>query len=694
MDNLPKSYTKIMIDSNRWVITEKTTDYLNPKHCITGTFDTETFVYLDNQILSQEDIYFNIKNMGMDEKRSRLSTKVWSWQFYDEINGFFMTNDFYTFLYYICLVQAKFIWCYNAKFDFAQIDYELLANRPDLWHLHDDAKGKGDSWSFASLHNDMGARYNYKLWIPYKRKGTSVNRHRRTHAVDFRDFMNIMPGGLRKILSSLDVKDNLGNDIRKLEMDYQSVDTDNLTNDVIEYCCNDVKGLYFAIKKYNEILKEQSNGEDCIFGLNTNVFTAGGIAKKALLRELYPNLPPNNRLKKYQKAHPITIEQDAFYRKNGLYRGGICIVNPKWQGKLLNKMLYRYDVNSEYPFAMSQVFDLKGKPIVKSYTEWLNSTDKSNYECILMLDFVTGPLRENKVAVWFDPFRCDYVDYVDEHNLHLIFEREFEELQQWYDLDFGCEKVILYKKGDQIYKPFVDKYYELKAKAKKALNAGLTADAKLKLNSSYGKLAERLIRQNGFYAKNETTGAIHFVKSSEEIDDNSRMNVAVGALVASIARIWILSHIRKICKNVADEFVYIDTDSIHCFTKFNDADAYKLGALKLEAICCNAKYLAPKCYIDVEEREGEVVTKFECHTKGLNVRYINDMVKKNPNINNVDEIFSYGQKFKSLQAINVVGGKALILVEKFLAMPELAPNEFVATTYKSNYGDLSIEYEV
>ena len=182
---------------------------------------------------------------------------------------------------------GEIVW-YNAKFDFAQIDYKILASQKDLWKPHNEDKAsKGQPWTFSSIHNDMGARYCYKLWVPYKRKGKGQNRHTRTHSFDFRDFMNFFQGGLKRLLEDLDVEDNAGNKIRKLTMEYQAVDTDNLTDNEIDYCVNDVKGLYFAVKKFNESIEEQSNGECHIFGKDTNLMTAGGFAKSELLRSLY-----------------------------------------------------------------------------------------------------------------------------------------------------------------------------------------------------------------------------------------------------------------------------------------------------------------------------------------------------------------------------------------------------------------------
>ena len=68
--------------------------------------------------------------------------------------------------------------------------------------------------------------------------------------------MKLIAGGLKRLLNDLKVKDNDGNDIRKLTMEYQAVitDVDGISDNDIEYCENDVKGLYFAIKMFNETI--------------------------------------------------------------------------------------------------------------------------------------------------------------------------------------------------------------------------------------------------------------------------------------------------------------------------------------------------------------------------------------------------------------------------------------------------------
>lgn len=363
-------YEKVNINDKEFVIFEKGRVYKTPSKAITASFDTETLTYFKNQIYDQKILFNKIKNLNEKAKRKYIRNETWSWQVYDEFNGFFMTNSFDEFMTYLCRAGVKFCWCYNSTFDFAQIDWQLLGENRGKWRLHekkkegDKAYMKNQEFTYESLHSDTGVRYAYKLWFPYR----ASDRHKYVHSVALHDFMKLVPGGLAKLLEDLDVQDLEGRKIRKLTMEYQAVNINNLTNEEISYCENDVKGLYFAIKKFNEEIERQSNNECHIFGKFTNIMTAGGFAKRELLRSLYPNLKKQHRLKKFQQEHPLNALQDKWIRENHLYRGGICLVNEKFQGKmitsnLIGRKMNRYDVNSEYPYSMSIMRDLVDVPL-------------------------------------------------------------------------------------------------------------------------------------------------------------------------------------------------------------------------------------------------------------------------------------------------------------------------------------------
>ena len=141
----------------------------------------------------------------------------------------------------------------------------------------------------------------------------------------------------------------------------------------------------------------------------------------------------------------------------------------------------RYDVNSEYPFAMDEIRDLVGAPEVKTYEEWCNmdASAREDFECILMLTSVSGFLNDGYIPVWYDPFKRDYVKHVDERGLHLMYERELIELSHWYDLEYTCEKVLVYKRGERVYSPFVQTNYVLKAESKRTNNFALSSVVKI-----------------------------------------------------------------------------------------------------------------------------------------------------------------------------------------------------------------------
>ena len=682
-------YKRIQLNNGIWVICDARTDFYKPKKAVTFAIDTETQTYFKGKLIDTHKLLKKLKGLNTEDKRKALSNVTWAWQIYEEENGFVMTNDFNTFLEYIGRAGLQYGWCYNSTFDFAQIDYAILSTNEWKPHIHGTKNSKGQDHTYESIHNDMGARYAYKLWYEYKNK----SRHYHVHAVEFRDFMKLIPGGLAKLLKDLDVRDKNGTPIRKLTMEYQDVDTNNLTDDEIAYCKNDVKGLYYAIKQFNEMIESQSNGECSIFGKNTNLMTAGGFAKRELLRSLYPHITkPRNRIKAYQRQHPITEAQDKWVRENHLYRGGISYVNPLYKGKLIRRTMYRYDVNSEYPYSMASINDLIGAPQKLDYEAYkkLPKEEKERYEVILALNYVYGEVKHNMLGMWYDPFRRDFVDTINEEGLHLIYEREFNEMLNWYDnVEYSIEYVILLTKGKKVYAPFVNNNYANKAQAKKDGNKTLQMVTKLLLNSSYGKLAERIERISGHYELNEENGAIHFVRDKVEVDTKSVMSVFVGALITAYARTFILSKIREVCGNdVKHNFIYIDTDSIHCFNDYAKADAYSLGGLKLEAKCMACKYILPKTYIDIEtiNKNGTIPYEaLEVHSKGVSTSaVVADLKKKQkgkkhnlPTLELIDNKIAYGSKYICLQAMNVKGGKVLIPVLKDLARLELAPNETI-----------------
>lgn len=663
-----------------------------------GASDTETFTHIDGVKVSENEL----KELGKIKPqaffRQHATVRVWAWQFSDG-KHFFVTNDFDEYIDFLCEHKVNAVWFYNAKFDFAQIDYQLLTHNPVYTPTTDDTK-KSTPWTYSSLHSDKGGRYSLKIWTPYKAHGKGsrkANRTTHTHATTFFDFCNIFGGGLKNLFEEFDVEDEDGNAIRKSTMDYQGVDEYALTQADFDYLRNDTIGLFHLIRKASATLEELTGYT--LTKSKPDVMTAGGLAKKMLLRFLYPDLPERSRKKFFQHEHPLTVEQDKFLRDNRLYNGGECLINPAFTGRLITgdemrkrfgTCMRRYDVNSEYPFVMSEMKDIYGKCEVMKFSAWKKAPKeyRENHIAIYVFDGLQMSLREGFIPCFRNGYNTDYEAEVDIDERYLLFEEEVNELSEWYKIDNTVEKVIVYKTRQITgYRNFVETFYELKNTSKKNGDKAKTAFAKLLLNSSYGKLAERVIRDKTVREINPETGAIHLVNRGEqEIDETSMLSVVQGAYVTARARIWILSHIREICNGkVAERLVYCDTDSVHAFAVYDKADAYSLGGFKDESPedGFNAvKYIAPKCYFDavIDEETGKT-KNVEIHSKGLNIKVIEseftdgvDRSGKKPKpiwkpIAAIDKRFNYGEKFQPLSGMNIRGGKALIPIEKYLAKP-------------------------
>lgn len=661
-----------------------------------GASDTETFTYIDGEKVSEDTLRDLGKTQPQSFFRQHASVRVWAWQFSNGKN-FFVTNDFDEYINFLCEHKVRAVWFYNAKFDFAQIDYQILTHNPPYHPVTDDDK-KSTPYTYSSLHSDKGGRYSLKLWTPYKAHGKGsrkANRHEHTTSTTFYDFCNIFGGGLARLLKEFNVTDFNGKPIRKSALDYQGVDEYALTTADFEYLRNDTCGLYHLIRIASATLEELTGYT--LTKAKPDIMTAGGLAKKVLLNYLYPNA--ENKKKAFQREHPITVKQDKFFRDYRLYNGGECLLNERFKDKLITETemkaryglcMRRYDVNSEYPFIMSSMPDIYGKAEVIPLNKWLKSSKafKDTHIAIYIFDELHATLKDGYIPCFRNGYNGDYQAEINIDERYLLFEKEVRELEHWYNIDCTCSRVIVYQTRELSgYKEFVNTFYELKKTSKKNGEKAKTLFAKLLLNSSYGKLAERVVRDITVREINPETGAIHLVNRGEqEIDESSMLSIVQGAYITSAARVWILSHIREICEEkVAERLVYCDTDSVHAFARYDKANAYELGGFKDESPenGFNAvKYIAPKCYFDAQIDNVTGKTKdIEIHSKGLNIKVIeseftNGVKEENgnkiplwKNIKQIDKRFSYGEKFQPLSGMNIRGGKALIPIEKYLAKP-------------------------
>ena len=620
-------------------------------HCDFISADTETKLYYQNELLTEEQAYEFYKYNGAKWCRTNIFVKAYAFMISDGEN-FALFQDIEDFILCCALMLVKKVFWYNAKFDFAIFDYYFATNN---WERSEDVvkdfnkqRHKIHTNVFQSMDGDFGQRYQLRIWKSYK----NSHYHTKTHNFKMIDICNIFAGGLRRNLEDWGIVDKKGKEIRKLTMDYVNASVEN----DIEYMIADTKGLHLLAQKIDEKVLEIS-GYSLFKG---EYITAGGLAKKSLLNFMFGDKQLKSNMKKFHAIFPMTIEEDKMYRDLKLYQGGKCIVSPFYVNKIVNN-IYKYDINSMYPHKMKTMLYPVGKPKIVNE---ISNNERKIY--ILKIKKIYGFLKNNMIPVWYDTIAKDYKFQIFEKSSQFFWLEEIKELENYYNLTYEIEEILefdgYYSKGAREY---VDNYYGIKKDSKGAVKQG----AKLFLNSAYGKLSERVDKVECHYELSEE-GYIHLVKGETKIEEKSLMSILLGSRITALARVQLMEYIRLICKgNPKKYFLYCDTDSVHALCDYEDTDDKELGKMKSEGIYEFGKYLAPKTYLlynDIVENNK----KYEVHTKGVNVHVVEEELKKCKDFYEASEKFKAGVNYKCLTSLNCIGGKALIYIDKMLLNPK------------------------
>lgn len=616
--------------------------------------DTETFTFVDGEKISQESLERWSLTHEEAYIREHASVKVWAWLVYGK-DGFRNFETFEEFCQYLIDEKIEQAWWFNAKFDFAEIDWHVLSD-PEKW-THATEKDHPDGWWWDDLHGNQGERYSFTVGLG----GVFCKMY---------DVVNFFKTSLEKMLKAFDVRDEHGEKIGKLTMDYQ-------TGGNTDYLINDVKGLYFAVKAIDE--KMTAIFEKPFLSSKPYAITASGLAKKIFLEVFYaPNVPSYQKRKMvYQRVHASSLEKDVFWRKGNLYKGGLVIVNPFKCGKMINEQSIRIDDNSMYPAMTEKMPEIVGNPVVSRAQPWEGAVE------VIDLQAVCLHLKEGMIPCFSDPRKnkmTAHFEKICEAGEHFfIFREELEELAHWYDIDYDGLSVFFKTKDNPAYGDYVQTFYRLKREAKERGDRIQQDFAKMLLNGLGGKFAENPIKDRTERILKD--GACRLDNLGEEICASAMLDVRQGALMTSMARVFLLSTARKACKNVAEQLYYTDTDSIHGAFDLTavDVDEYRLGAWKKEADITAAKFLAPKTYLELEKDGTLSVHAKGCPQKALDALFqIDEKGRSRLSIEEIDRLFSPGQTINALHAMNIKGGKALFLRPKHICKPE---NAFVGKDF-------------
>ena len=628
----------------------------NYPHCHYLAADTETKLYCNDKLLNEQDAYDLYRIYGQKWFKCNVEVRAYAFMLSNG-ESFALFQCAEDFLTACAMFNVKKVFWYNAKFDFAIFDYFLLTNgwraSQDVIDENEERYRKLPDKTYQSLDGDFGQRYSMRIWKSYKNR----NRLIKVHNFKMIDICNIYGGGLAKNLEDWDIRDKNGNPIRKLKMDYVEADIE----DDIDYMIADTAGLYYLAEKIDKTIYEIS-GYSLFKG---DYITAGGLAKKAYLSEMFNTGKSYYDIKTFKLTFPLSVEEDKDFREHNLYLGGKCFVNPYKRGKVQYNV-FKYDVNSMYPDKMRNMFYPFGRPTIINKEE-----NEKGYIYIYKIRNFAGAIKPNMIGVWQDSKTGLYTERIIEEDERYIWKEELDELRQYYNLAYEFVYGLKYKAIKPLgAQRFVDKFYKIKKENKGAIREG----AKLFLNSSYGKLAQKVERVTCKYTLSEE-GYVHLERGEVEIDEKSMLSVVVGSRITSLARVHLMYYIREICKgNPKEYFLYCDTDSVHALLEYDKCDSKALGMMKNEGTYTSAIYLAPKSYLLFDENDKK--DPFEIHCKGVNIKVVRNEIMKlfekdnNDNyiLDNAMEkaitVFKADRNFKCLCGTNVKGGKALVYIDK------------------------------
>ncbi len=441
----------------------------------------------------------------------------------------------------------------------------------------------------------------------------------------FVDTLNYVRTSLKKI--------GLSVGLEKFECDFASVSD----ADLLIYCHRDVEILKTFVLKMLSFIEEYDLG---CFKYTT------------------PALCFNAYRHKFMKTPIFIHAKDEVSQLERLsYRGGRN--EAFFIGKVKEDSIYKVDINSMYPFIMrNNLFPNKficyeKNPSIKGLKNAIR-----NFEVVADIDFeITEPAIGIKTDKLVFPIGKLSAVLAKPELEYVINEGELNNVRSY----------AIYE-GHNIFKEYVDFFYNLRKKFKEEGNEPFELMVKLYLNSLYGKFGEKhdLIKKikdlgNGVTRIEDT---INFETGKREIhwlingilykkigvEDGQNTLTAISSYVTSYSRMYLW----KLMKMAGRKNIYYcDTDSLFLNERGYEnlesvIDSGELGKLKLEGVYKKLVIHGCKDY----ELDGEIITK------GVkkNAKWLNEFTIKQQQF----------LKTKSLLRRDILDGVIIRDVEKHL----------------------------
>lgn len=467
-----------------------------------------------------------------------------------------------------------------------------------------------------------------------------INYGENNYNITFRDSFLLLPSSLRKLATSFNVEDKLNfpfKFINNVKLDYigkvpeykyyekwnkiEYLEYKNkfnnkdwiLIEEITKYCEQDVKILHLIIEKFNKYIFN-------LFRINAITYPTISSLSFAIYRTIFL---------KENKIPILTGELYNFIKK--AYTGGAVDVF-----KPYGKNVYKYDVNSLYPYIM-----VNNSMPINNPTYWEGDL---SYLDLNLLGFIETdvkaptdlniPFLQTKIKSKKGEFRT--LSPLGEWRGVYTTNEIKKAISLGYKFKFI--RALTFSQG-YIFTEFVTYFYELKKMS--VHNSSDYIIAKFFLNSLSGRFAldpildthslvnnnEIIELQRNYNIKaltplGENINLISYTKKMEnDFTYSPNVSIAISAMITSKARLWMYKF-----KN--NSVLYTDTDSIDTTELLNPKlIGNELGQFKLEHVFDEAIYLAPKVY-GGKNKKGELV-KIKGLKNPVSYKELKTLLKKN-----------------------------------------------------------------
>ena len=454
------------------------------------------------------------------------------------------------------------IYFHNLTFDGEFILWYLLENGFECVEEMNNINN-----TFETTIDDVNSIYKIVLCLNNK-------------LIEFRCSYKLFPKSIEDIGEMVGVKKL--NETHNYE-EFKNYNTlEEVKEEEIKYITNDVVIMCKLIKYLNSV--------------GINAITMSTSAYKNWRKEKY-------MFCKYNLIKDENDEINEIVRKS--YRGGITKVNEKYVNKELDSVM-SFDVNSLYPSVM---YD-NPTPIGmgKIYKNIEECKKDRRYLYIVVFVCIKATIKKGyhsfigSTSGFTYSRKYSYDDEIDNKVLYL-WGKEFDLFKRVYEVHGEILKVVGWKKANNVFKDYIERWYKVKENAKSGAERQL---AKLMLNSLYGKFGMNDNRVSKVPVGYDEDGIIYkMVDKTTTYYDKK-----VASFITSCARVKYATMMNLL----GDKFVYGDTDSLYITgntipKEFEGiVDNKKMGYWKYEGHYIRFKALKAKCYIKQLEN-GEIERK-------------------------------------------------------------------------------------